>query len=197
MENVKKICKGIQSGLLFLVIFATLVLIILQPEVFFTNPWSVIHWYGLALLIYVIAKKIESYANVFINPQLALVTTIVQLAIAPIIIRYIVTYTQIPTVLATAIVLAALSPGITLKSFVSNISLSALMFLISIYVLPTTSSSVSNIYQTTTDSHTKYILVAIAFILFIIFEIKKRYDEMHNDDDYEEELVEVYRVVNK
>ncbi len=192
MEKIKTGCDVAKKALLFIVVVATMVTIVLNPQIFFTEPWTLIHWYGMALLSYVIVTKIQGYIKVFENPQLALVVACVQLAISPFIISYIVTYTHIPLIVASAIVLATLSPGATLKNFISNLCMSLFMLAISWYILPSTSEAVSSVYTTTTSMTTRYIVIGIAIAIFIFYEIKKKWDDHHQD-----ELLEIYEVIEK
>ncbi len=191
MKTIKTISSAIGFITLFSVLFAAILLLIKNPYTYINQTNLVIHIFGLCILVVILAFKISDYAGIFLNPHKSLFFTIIQLILLPFVISFLVNHFQLPYTFALAIGCAALSPGNMAKNFFKNIFLAACVFFVSIYILPTSSTTVNQIYTTTTSSHTKTILLVIALVFFACYEIHHFIQNKNNQPD------EVYYIQEK
>lgn len=77
------------------------------------------------------------------------------------------------------------------KNFFKNLFLAACVFFVTIYILPSSSTTINQVYTTTTSSHTKTILLAIALVLFACYEIHHYLQNKNKQPD------EVYYIQEK
>lgn len=183
MKTIKTISSAIGFITLFSIIFAAILLLINNPYIYVNQTNLVIHYFGLCTLVIILSFKISDYAGMFLNPHKSLFFTIVQLILLPFVISFLVNHFQLPYTIALAIGCAALSPGSMAKNLFKNLFLAACVFFVSIYILPSSSTTVNQIYTTTTSSHTKTILLVIALILFGFYEIHQYFQNKKNQPD--------------
>lgn len=191
MKTVKTISSAIGFIALFSALFAAILLLIKNPYIYLNQTSLVIHYFGLCILVVILAFKISDYAGIFLNPHKSLFFTVIQLILLPFIISFLVNRFQLPYTFALAIACAALSPGNMAKNFFKNLFLAACVFFVTIYILPSSSTTINQVYTTTTSSHTKTILLAIALVLFACYEIHHYLQNKNKQPD------EVYYIQEK
>lgn len=174
MEKLQKICVFVNHFTVIAILSVALLISVKAPNLFFDQTYFLIHILGLALIVVIVTDKIAGYIQVYLDPHNALIFTIIQFVCLPFIVGFLVNYLNIPYTIATAIGLATLSPGGLSKNIFKNLAVTACMLFISMYILPTTTQTVNDVYSASTNSHAKMIFLIGGLIVFAIYEIKKR-----------------------
>lgn len=180
MKTIKTLSSAIGLITIFGVIVAAILLLIYNPGMYLSQTYLLIHYLGICVLVIILSFKISDYAGIFMNPQKSLLFTLIQLALLPFIVSFLVSHFQLPTTIALAIGCAALSPGNMAKNLFKNLFMALCVFFVSMYILPVSSTTVNEVYATTTSSYTKIILLVLALSILAIYEIR-RYMEKKKD----------------
>lgn len=198
MQTVKEMSRWISKLTAFCLILIAILVLIMNPNMYVTQTYTLIHWLGIGLLIIIVSMKVSSYAGLFMNPKKALAITIAQLICLPFIINILINYFHIPTVIAMAIALALLTPNDFSKNLFKNLFLAAAMFFVSWYTLPAESVAVNKVYATTTSSTTKIALLVIALGILAFYEFKRhQIKKQPLPNETTEDAVDVYYVDEK
>lgn len=183
MKLLKIICSTIGFVMIFGILLAAILLLIYNPSIYWTQPYLLIHYFGICVLVMIIAFKLSDYCALFLNPHKSLLFTVIQFVLLPFIVSFLVSHFQLPPTIALAIGCAALSPGNMAKNLFKNLFMALCIFFVSLYILPASSTTVNEIYETTTSSHTKIVLLIIALSIFAIYEIRAYQNKKKDQPD--------------
>lgn len=187
METTKLVCRRLSQFIAIGMLVAAIYLLATNPTIYVTQTWTLVHWFGLALLAMILCMKIADYCAVFQQPHKALVWMIVQLIALPFLIQILMTYFHLPFIVASAVGVSALSPGNIAGNIVRNLLMSACILLISWYVIPSSNQAVSTAFEMSTSTVTKVIVIIAGITALLIAQFKQQKED-------EPEVYEIHEV---
>ena len=185
MKTIKFLSTLIAYLTIFGVLLTAAFIAYYDYTIFLTQSYVLLYYLGICVLIIILAFKIADYAAIFLSPHKSMLFTLIQLAFLPFIVMILVNKLHLPVTIATAVGCAALSPGSMAKNLFKNLFLAACVLFVGMFLLPNSSQTVNQIYETTTSSHTKYVILIIAFTIFVIYEI---YDHKQKKNQQPDEV---------
>ena len=171
MKTIQQLCTWIKVLTGVAMLFVALWVIVYHPYLYQTQPYLLLHWAGIGIALIVVAQKVSDYTHYFASPQQSLFWLMMQLAFIPIFSEILTRYFHLPTALAFAFSLAALSPGELSHTVLKTLFLTGCIFIlqwIGFY-----SPIISEGVEVMNDPITKYIVVAIAFVPILYHEYRK------------------------
>ena len=168
METIKHVCNWTKVLVLFGLIFAAIWVVFYQPWLIQSQPYMLLHWAGIAIVILVLSQKISDYATIFSDPHQSLITILLQLVFVPIFMHVLTVYFHFPGTLALAFSLAAFSPGEYTHTILKTLFMAGSLFFLDWigFYSPLLNRSV----DIATDNKTKYAVLLIAFVPILYHE---------------------------
>ncbi|MBB5182083.1 hypothetical protein [Catenisphaera adipataccumulans] len=170
MTTAQTVCKYINKITIFLTIAVAIIILAIDPTIYLTQTWTLIHWVGLAMIVIIVSSKISAYIGVLKNPHHNIIFIVLQLIFVPIITNFLINYFHLPVLVASSIAFATLTPGGFGKNFAYNILLSVCMLFISWYVLPSSSTAVNEVYTASTSTTARIVVAILGLIALAVYE---------------------------
>lgn len=171
METIQRLCTWIKVLTGFAMLFVAIWVIFYQPYLIQSQPYTLLHWAGIGIVLIVIAQKISDYTHIFTNPQQSLLSIFLQFLFVPIFTDILMRYFHFPATLALAFSLAAFSPGALSHTVLKTLFIAGCVFFLDWigFYSPMLNQGVDMV----TDNRTKYILLVIAFVPVLYHEYRK------------------------
>ena len=171
MKTIQQLCTWIKILTGFAMLSFALFIIVYYPYLYQSQPYLLLHWAGIGISIIVVAQKVSDYTHYFTSPHQSLFWLLMQLAFIPIFSEILTRYFHLPSSLAFAFSLAALSPGELTHTVLKTLFLTSCVFIL--HWIGFYSPIISEGVEVMNDPSTKYIVVGIAFVPILYHEYRK------------------------
>lgn len=175
MENVKRACSWIKMLTVFACIFAGIWFVFYNQTMLQTQPYTLLHWAGIAIVIIVVCQKISDYTAIFTDPHQSLMTVGLQFLFVPVFMEILTRFCHFPATLALAFSLAAFSPGELSHTILKTLFITGCLFFLDFtgFYSPWLNKGV----DLATDPMTRYVLLGIAFVPIVYHELRKHMEK--------------------
>lgn len=158
--------------ILICMMIAALLILLKAPYMYTTQPYVLIHWFGLAFLVMVLCLKVSFLASAFLKPKFVLISLCLQLLFLPWLVQIIMTYLHVPYIVATAMAVSLFTPGHITKSLFVNLFMATAIYFLNWFILPYLPVSVNEGFDLAFDSRTLWFFALLGGLCFVIQYIK-------------------------